>query len=42
VWVRLWEWAKEAWRAGVASVKAGVEARVNAAERARNTEVHAG
>lgn len=43
VWVRLWEWVKEAWRAGVASVKAGVEARVNAAERARNTEeVHAG
>ncbi|CAK9782082.1 hypothetical protein CC85DRAFT_314202 [Cutaneotrichosporon oleaginosum] len=35
VFVRLWEWVKDRWRAGVAAVKASVEARVHAAERAR-------
>ncbi|BEJ18129.1 hypothetical protein CspHIS471_0704060 [Cutaneotrichosporon sp. HIS471] len=38
VWVRLWVWMKEAWQAGMASLKASVEARVNAAERAREME----
>lgn len=47
VWVRLWEWIKETWRAGVASVRASVEARVNAAERTREgaaggEQVHVG